>query len=187
MSNTFNLRGRISREEYVRAAVSLQIGAGITSVVVVCAGTFAAPALGSSIWLTLAVVGALLLLFALFATASFALAVRRMHDLGAGGWWVALGYGVGFGGLVFLFMGEALRVSVGVPVGLVFALCSAASSLALLSVPGQGTANRFGEPPAAVTGASFAVVEATPTRDLVTELRGQCRTGRREDQTHNIG
>jgi uncharacterized membrane protein YhaH (DUF805 family) len=169
MRDTFNMRGRTSREAYGRTAASLGVGAGIASIVVVAAGAFATSILGSSLWMALAVVGALLLLFALFTTASFAVAVRRMHDLGARGWWVILGYSAGLGGFAFLFMGIAMRVSVGVPAGLVLAVGSGAMSLALVAVRGHATANRYGEPPT-VPSSALPANQATPPRDLDAEL-----------------
>jgi uncharacterized membrane protein YhaH (DUF805 family) len=167
MARALDLRGRIGREEYSREAISLQVGAWFSWVVVL-----AAAALGSP-WWTLALACVLPLLLAAFAMASFAVAVRRMHDLGASGWWVLLGYGARVGALVLLFIGVALRVSYGVPTGLALALGSEAMSLALLQKRGEASANRYGEPPSAREASVPVVVEATKPRDLDAELRAE--------------
>jgi uncharacterized membrane protein YhaH (DUF805 family) len=170
VSVTFDTQGRIGREEYGRAAASMQLGAGATSIVVVVAGALAASVLGSSVWVALVIVGALVAVFALFTTASLALAIRRMHDLGATGWWLAPAYGASFAAFPLLFMGVAMHVSVGAPTGVALFFCSSAVSLALLSVEGQPGANRYGAPPPAATASNPVVVHATPPRDLSAEL-----------------
>ena len=86
----------------------MQVGAGATSIVVLVAGGLVAYLFGGLPWIVWAIFGALALIFVFFAMASFALAVRRIHDLGASGWWVALGYGAGLVGILLLFMGIAM-------------------------------------------------------------------------------
>jgi uncharacterized membrane protein YhaH (DUF805 family) len=171
VNRTFDTQGRIGREEYARSAISMQLGAGVTSIAVVVAAGFAASVLGSPLWIVWAVLAALALVFGIFTTASLTLAVRRLHDLGASGWWLALGYGAGFAAVPLLFMGIAMHFSIGVPAGLALGLCGSALSWALLSARGQPAANRYGEPPPATTAPNPVVVHATPPRDLGAELR----------------
>jgi uncharacterized membrane protein YhaH (DUF805 family) len=108
----------------------------------------------ASYWLALGVLAGLLTLIA-FYDPSFArvnegvlvlLCVPRLHDIGRSGWWVLgifaielLGAFVGFG----LFRGEASVQVMGAFVLIIFGLV-----LWLGFIPGQGDANRFGEPPA---------------------------------------
>jgi uncharacterized membrane protein YhaH (DUF805 family) len=158
----------MGRDEYGREAISLQVAAWFSWVVVL-----AAAALVSSPWVFLAFACGFLLVLALIAKASFALAVRRMHDLGASGWWIVFAYSARLAAPVLLFMGVGMRISFGVPAGLVLGLCSEAMSLALFQKRGDSAANRYGEVPLAREGPVPVVVQGTKPRDLDAELRAE--------------
>jgi uncharacterized membrane protein YhaH (DUF805 family) len=132
VSRTFDMQGRIGREEYARSAISMQLGAGAISIAVFAAASFAASLLGAPLWIVWVMLAALALVYSVFAAATLTLAVRRLHDLGASGWWLALGCGAGFAAVPLLFMGVAMRFSLGVPLGLALALGGSALSWTLL-------------------------------------------------------
>jgi uncharacterized membrane protein YhaH (DUF805 family) len=171
VSRTFDTQGRIDREEYARSAISMQLGAGAISIAVFVAASFAASLLGSPLWIVWLVLGALALVYGVCAAASLTLAVRRLHDLGASGWWLALGYGANFAAVPLLFMGAAMHFSLGVPAGLVLGFCGSALWWTLLSARGRPAANRYGGAPPATAASNPVVVHATPPRDLSAELR----------------
>jgi uncharacterized membrane protein YhaH (DUF805 family) len=100
MGRTFTLQGRLSREEYWREGAALQLAAAFIGASLVMMELLGGPALGVELSLVLVLTAATFMgLMVLLAAASFALSVRRMHDLGRSGWWVCLSQVAGCAGI----------------------------------------------------------------------------------------
>jgi uncharacterized membrane protein YhaH (DUF805 family) len=150
-----SLQGRVSRDTYAREVFALRLAVAVIGAVLLTGGVYTLGHFGSSPTVIVALAVVYLILLALVIRASVSLAVRRMHDLGASGWWVALDYAAVSVAAPLMLSGVATGVLVCIPIGLALLLCGGAISLVRLSVPGQPTANRYGDPP-------MAIVEATP-------------------------
>jgi uncharacterized membrane protein YhaH (DUF805 family) len=170
MGKLFDLQGRIASDEYRREITALRLMAGAATALLIAGGAFVARLLGPFTVLTAAVAAAFLILLILFAKSSFALSVRRMHDLGASGWWIALEYSSGLGACTLLFAGVSLHLGVSVLAGFALAAVSAAISLVGFSVRGKASANRYGDAPSAAVEPDLPIA-APPRRDLDAELR----------------
>jgi uncharacterized membrane protein YhaH (DUF805 family) len=171
MGRTFTLEGRLSREEYWREGTALQLGAGFVAMPLLVAMLYGALALGVDPSLVLVLTSvAFAGLMALSVAGSFALSVRRMHDLGGSGWWVGLSNAAGYAGIAIVFGSFALKLPAAIPLGVVGYAAGALVSTRLAWARGQPFANRFGEPPSIVQQPTHPIPEWTRPRDLQAEL-----------------
>ena len=157
------LRGRASREEYGQAGMAYSLGAGFAPGVAGAVILWLLSQLRLINAVTLSVVGTgVLAVMALFVAASFAAGVRRMHDLGHSGGWVAL---IWVGGLAGLPMIAFQAWWLALPV--VAALIAVGW---LLLAKGDAGANRYGEAPAPTAATVPPVAQPAKSPSLDEQL-----------------
>ena len=144
MNRTFSFQGRTSREEFQRTAIGYGLGAILLGLAAAGLLYGMAAVLGLPDLAGWPASTGVLLVFTLFLGASAALMVRRLHDIGASGWWA----------LPWFVCGWTLPIpGLWAPIlGIVGGLFNAGLALILFLRPGTRNVSRYGEAPSRPIG-----------------------------------